>query len=233
LKNVGKDYDRAQELYERALTANPDHANNLGNYAVFLKNVRKDYDRAQELYERALTANPDHANNLGNYGIFLKNVRKDNERAQVLYERAFTADPDHASNLGNYAQLLLASEQTDDFEKGRGFLKDVLGRTNLDTDLLVEALFYCVAHQTASIDHPEYRLRLELLAGGRSSGWSFDPTLRWVSANRPKELKFLEAISSVISEDAAIESLETFKTWREWGLVDKATQSSISAESGR
>ena len=51
LKNIRKDHDRAQKLYERAIKADPCNPDNLGNYALFLTEIRKDYDRAQELWQ--------------------------------------------------------------------------------------------------------------------------------------------------------------------------------------
>ena len=53
-----RDYDRAEELYQRAIEANPDDADILNNYAVFLENVRRDYDRAEEMYRRATRTDP-------------------------------------------------------------------------------------------------------------------------------------------------------------------------------
>ena len=82
------------------------HANNLGNYAVFLDNVRKDPDRAEEFYKRAAEADPKHAHHLGSYAVFLDNVRKDPDRAEQFFKRAVEADPDRANNLGNYAVFL-------------------------------------------------------------------------------------------------------------------------------
>jgi tetratricopeptide (TPR) repeat protein len=58
-------------MYKRALEKEPDHANILVNYAIFLKNIRKDYDRAEEMYKRALEKEPDRAYILGNYAGFL------------------------------------------------------------------------------------------------------------------------------------------------------------------
>ena len=65
------EHDRAEDLYERAIAADPDNANNLGNYATFLTDVRGEHDRAEDLYEQAIAADPDKANNLGNYATFL------------------------------------------------------------------------------------------------------------------------------------------------------------------
>ena len=106
LKTIRRDYDRAEAMYERAIKADPNHADILGVYAVFLETIRRDYDRAEAMYERAIKADPNHANNLGNYANFLKNVRRDYDRAQDMFERAINADPSDANILGNYALFL-------------------------------------------------------------------------------------------------------------------------------
>ena len=106
LKTIRRDYDRAEAMYERAIKADPNHADILGVYAVFLETIRRDYDRAEAMYERAIKADPNHANNLGNYANFLKNVRHDYDRAQDMFERAINADPSDANILGNYALFL-------------------------------------------------------------------------------------------------------------------------------
>ena len=106
LTDVRHDYDRAESMFERAITADPNHANSLGNYALFLRTIRHDYDRAQNMYERAITADPNHTNGLSNYAIFLTDVRHDYDRAESMFERVITADPNHANSLGNYANLL-------------------------------------------------------------------------------------------------------------------------------
>ena len=56
LETVRRDYDRAEEMYKRAVEADPNNANSLGNYADFLETVRRDYDRAEEMYKRAVEA---------------------------------------------------------------------------------------------------------------------------------------------------------------------------------
>ena len=52
--------DRAEEMYERAIEADPNHAYSLRNYARFLQYVRHDYDRAEEMYRRFIEADSDH-----------------------------------------------------------------------------------------------------------------------------------------------------------------------------
>ena len=106
LTDVRHDYDRAQNMYERAIEADSTNANSLSNYAIFLTDVRHDYDRSESMFERAITADPNHANSLGNYALFLRTIRHDYDRAQNMYERAIEADPNHTDSLGNYANLM-------------------------------------------------------------------------------------------------------------------------------
>ena len=106
LTDIRHDYDRAQNMYERAITTDPNHADSLSNYAIFLTDVRHDYDRAESMFERSITADPTNANSLGNYALFLRTIRHDYDRAQNMYERAITTDPNHADSLSNYANLL-------------------------------------------------------------------------------------------------------------------------------
>ena len=81
-------------MFERAITADPNHANNLGNYATFMWTIRHDYNQAEAMFERAITADPNHANNLGNYSQFLFATGRD-KTAIVLATRALSiASPD-------------------------------------------------------------------------------------------------------------------------------------------
>ena len=106
LTDMLRDYDRAQEMYERAIAANPNNADILSNYADFLWVVHHDHDRAQEMYERAIAANPNNADILSNYADFLWVVHHDHDRAQEMYERAIAANPNNADILSNYADFL-------------------------------------------------------------------------------------------------------------------------------
>ena len=109
-----KDPDKADSLYQEALSIAPDDPGVLGSYANFLTDDRKAHDRAQELYERAIKADPNYSTNLGNYAAFLKEIRKDYDRAQDLYNRAIKANPLDANHLGNYANLLTDIRQEHD-----------------------------------------------------------------------------------------------------------------------
>jgi tetratricopeptide (TPR) repeat protein len=127
LKNIRNENDRAQEIYERAITAHPDSPVALGNYAFFLKSVRKDHGRARELYERAIAADPNDANSLGNLaGLLLES--EDDERVLALIDRAF----DNASRAdgGLFCELwfyLLAAGQSEDRAGALGALRNLVG----------------------------------------------------------------------------------------------------------
>lgn len=101
-----KEYDKAEQYYQKAIEFEPRNHIALGAYAAFLFDVRQDYERAQTLFEEALSIAPANSWNLGNYGFFLKKVRKEYERAGELLEKAIKLDSGNASALENYAILL-------------------------------------------------------------------------------------------------------------------------------
>ena len=79
-------------MYKRAVEADPNNANSLGNYADFLETVRRDYDRAEEMYKRAVEADPKYAWGLRKYAHFLQYVRHNYDRAEEMYQRFVEAD---------------------------------------------------------------------------------------------------------------------------------------------
>ncbi len=61
MQDIRENYDEAERLYREALELDPKHANNTGNFAIFMKDVREDYDEAERLYRKALELDPKHA----------------------------------------------------------------------------------------------------------------------------------------------------------------------------
>ena len=106
LTDIRQDYDRAEEIYEKAIKAGLNDVIILSSYAIFLTDIRRDHDRAEELYKKAIKADPNNAITLGNYASFLKNIRRDHDRAEELYKKAITINPNNANTLGNYANFL-------------------------------------------------------------------------------------------------------------------------------
>ena len=70
--SVRNDYDKAEELYKRAIKADPGHGYSLYNYAVLLEDVRAAYDDAEKYYKLAIEASPNDSLALGDYAAFLK-----------------------------------------------------------------------------------------------------------------------------------------------------------------
>ena len=175
LTDMLRDYDRAQEMYERAIAANPNNAHGLGSYAAFLKNVRGDHDQTEKMLNRAIDADPNNANNLGNYASFLTDVRHEHDRAQAMFERAIDADPNNANNLGNYSQLLFATGQD---EAGIALVTRALSLAGTDEKPLVaECRFYLFAHSPERRRESGEELRDLLAAGVTTGSWSFESDL--------------------------------------------------------
>ena len=106
LTDISHNHDRAEKIYEQAITINPNNAKILGNYAIFLTDIRHRYDRAEEIYEQAIKADPNDANLLDIYAIFLTDISHNHDRIEKIYEQAIKADPNDANLLDIYAFFL-------------------------------------------------------------------------------------------------------------------------------
>ena len=215
LKNIRKDYDRAEEYYQKALEADPQQAINLGNYAIFLADNRKDYDRAEEYYQKALEADPQNANNLGNYANFLKNIRKDYDRAEGYYQKALEADPQHANNLGNYAGFLLGMGEK---EKGLEYLTKtftLINKTEQDQEpLSLELWFYAYSHQIIkSINESLLEIKELIKKEVRSPGWDFSMNIKKAIEQNHPDNAWLQKLSDVIND---ITDRTILNSWEKW-----------------
>ena len=229
-------------MYERAIEAEPNHANNLGNYALFLTNNLQDYPKAKEMYERALEAEPKHTNNLGNYALFLKNNLQDYPKAQEMYERAIEADPKHTNILGNYAHFLTNNLQ--DYPKAkemyeRAIEADPKHANNLGNyakfllvkaeskrgiELLEQAEKIKEIHNDLAVELAFYRyahvqpydlqaLKRLMLEGSRSVGWDLSMNVAKAVEDNHPDSDMLMMIADVISGKEEIESLNKFLKW--------------------
>ncbi|MEH6698922.1 MAG: tetratricopeptide repeat protein [Brevundimonas sp.] len=126
--------DGAEAIYKRALDAEPDNADTLSDYAVFLWQVRKDMDGAETLHKRALDADSDNAKTRGNYADFLSEVRKDMDGAEELYKRALAAASDDANTLGSYAIFL--QHVREDMNGAESFYKRAIDADPADANVL-------------------------------------------------------------------------------------------------
>ncbi|MBA3545594.1 MAG: tetratricopeptide repeat protein [Nannocystis sp.] len=145
------DLEAAEAMFRLILTADPEHADHLSDYALFLEAEREDMDAAQLMYERALDADPNDAHTLGHYATFLAAEREDLDAAELMFKRALDAAPRHADNLGSYA-LFLESARKDvdaaelmykralDVDPKDAYLLGNYGRVCLDTGRVVEGM---------------------------------------------------------------------------------------------
>lgn len=118
-KKIIQDYDVAEALFRRALDLEPDNADILGDFALFMQEIRGDFEQAETLYRQAIQENPRHDKNLDNFAIFLHEVRKDYGAAEQFYRRALDVQPDNAIYLSNFAlflhEVLEDDDQAEDF----------------------------------------------------------------------------------------------------------------------
>ncbi|HUB74653.1 MAG TPA: tetratricopeptide repeat protein [Solirubrobacteraceae bacterium] len=209
-----EDPDRAEALFERAITADPTNAVVLDSYAVFVDQKREDPDRAEALYERAITADPTHANNLGSYALFVDEKREDPDRAEALYERAITADPTNANNLGNYSRLLFAAGADARAESLAERALSFAQTSSQPPPVLVEVWMYRLL-RAGGRWHSEAIAEIAKLlrADVRSPGWSFEKLLALTRNENAADIQWLEQLARVISEGAEIETLANWDAW--------------------
>lgn len=104
------DLDRAQTLYETALTLDPQ--NGLAYYNLALIDVaEQNVGLAKENYEKALEIDPEYIPALRNLAILLTDEGRTDE-AIALYRRAVEADPENAPSWFNLGLLLRATGDT-------------------------------------------------------------------------------------------------------------------------
>lgn len=210
-----KKYDEAEDMWQRAVQADPRNALVLGSYASFLKNVRKDYDKAEAVLLKAIEADPLNARNLGKYAQFLADIRQRYDDADRMYRRAIEADADDPVNLANYAGFLLARGRRED---GLGMLRDLLDRRGkvLLPSLLVECLFYAYVHE-----EPEQRrdtlesLKRQISTDVRSPGWDLTPHVQLARANGRPDIAWIEKLAKVITQGADPKILDDWPEWRD------------------
>lgn len=119
IQKIHKDYPRAKKLYEDAIAADPDNAENLLNFALFLENEIKDNDSAEKFYERAIVAAPSNIEAHLHFGVFMMDIRKNIPRAQEIFEQAIVINPNKEDGFYFLAILLQGrgARQNDRAEK--------------------------------------------------------------------------------------------------------------------
>ena len=206
------DPEKANQIYLSGLEKFPNSPELLGSYALYLHNIRKDYDQAEHYFQRALEADPKQANILDSYARFLKNIRKDSDQAERYYQRALEADPEDANTLGNYAGFILAIKQQD---QGWEFFNRS-EKLAEDPSLKLELQFYTYAHHKdkQSRNNAFEAIKLALFDDIRSPDFDLSANVERAIADGHPEPKFLAQLATVISDEAKIETLDSFDVWK-------------------
>lgn len=106
LKTTLLDYDRAEEMLERAVAADETRAASLNAYANFVAEVRRDFERARQLYERALELDPGNETCLRNAARFETDYQDDHDRAEVLFNEGLAVPEPALATLTAFATFL-------------------------------------------------------------------------------------------------------------------------------
>ncbi|MCG6553181.1 MAG: hypothetical protein L7F77_12730, partial [Candidatus Magnetominusculus sp. LBB02] len=168
---------------KQAIALDPNSANNLGNYAVFLKDIRKDYDEAAHCYKQAIALDLNSANNLGNYAGFLLSLGKSDDGFTHL-QRAIDLVGDNTALLleclfYRYAHL-----------KGGGGVDIQYARMD---DLV--------------------KIKRLIKDGVRSPGWNLQGNVDRAVADGFPEPELLATLAKVIVDEAQAEALDKFPAW--------------------
>ena len=205
-------------MYRRALDADPNHADNLGSYALFLHDDRKDLDAADAVYRRALHADSTHANNLGYYATFLRLERKDLDAADVMYRRALHANHAHAHNLGNYGRLHL---ETDRVVQGLELVDRAIQLLSADLPCVLDPecwmYVYCCGAPDRRVAALTRLRRLVEAHGVETGDWDFSKIIRQARRMEHPEATWLPALAEVL---AGREPVTALAAWDAWQGVD-------------
>ena len=130
-EGVTQDYNKARELYERAIDkGNATAMYNLGYMYHYGEGVTQDCNIAMELFENAIDkGNADAMNNLGYIYHRGEGATQDYNKARELYERAI--DKGHALAMNNLGNMYYSGKGvTQDYNKARELYERAIDKGN-------------------------------------------------------------------------------------------------------
>ena len=225
-----ENYDQTEQMYKRAIKADPNNDNFLSLYASFLTYIRRDHDRAEQMYERAIQANPNNANDIVLYAIFLHTIRLDHDQAEQMYERAIKADPNNANILHGYAYFLGAFRRDHDQAEAiyqRAIKADPNNANNIGNyasflidvrrrgaeALLAQNLFYLFIYAPDDREASGSKLKALLIKGTSTITWEFSQHLQRREQEGDPRLPLLKAVAEALRKGDPT-GLDEFEEWR-------------------
>lgn len=115
------DVAKAEELYNKALAANPNDAEALNGLGI-IHSQKGDLAKGGEFLEKALAINPNNAQVLSNLGL-LYDAKGELAGAQEMFDKALAIDPNHVGALDGLGVLYA---KKGDLNKARALLEKAL-----------------------------------------------------------------------------------------------------------
>ncbi len=164
-----QDYDRAIELFEKALEIDPENGDAHNFYGVMLFRMGN-YDDALEHFQTAIKFNPLNAQSLTNMGA-LEFSRGNIENARKYFEEAIDSTPEYAKAHFNLALILTREGE---FKQAAGHYEECLKNAPEDADATGNlAWLYATCPDAAARNGAravELARGFERLMGGESGG---------------------------------------------------------------
>lgn len=184
----------AEILYKEAIDIEPNNGNLNNNYATLLHKLNRN-EEAEIFYKKALEIEPNSAIYNGNYAISLQKLNRYDE-AEIFYKKALINEHNHPNSNGNYAQLLLILGKK---EEAKNYIENAFSNLTTENDLLVELLFYRLAHYSEYFEQAKKELDTLLEKGIRSIGWDFSRNIEQAKKEGHIDIKLLEEYAKKIT----------------------------------
>ncbi len=207
--DIAGDFDRADELFELALSHDPEHVNNMRNWASRLAR-RDEVERARALLEGVAASADATGNHLGSVAYWLMEWG-DYDEAGVLLEKALSLDPNEPTAMMNQAALwYLRGDLEAADARARQAVEgaSVADRNDLEREALwLRTTYGDVEHRAAAVA----RLReLAAVAPSPTFRFLYEPHLAAAGARAP----FLRALAETLHGERDVSELDAFEEWQ-------------------
>lgn len=154
-----------------------------------------DDNKKEKIYLDGLKAYSDSHKLMNNYAILLQKLSRYDE-AETYYKNALEIEPNHTNSNGNYAQLLLIQGKK---EEAKNYMENAFRNQTTENDVLIELLFYRLAHYPEYFEEAKKELDLLIEKGISSIGWDFTRNIEQAKKEGHKDIKLLEEYAKKIA----------------------------------